>query len=72
MPYYDTNEAAADLSERGCKIAPQTLRKLRCIGGGPPYQKNGQLAVYAVANLDAYAEARLGPLRHSTSTEVGA
>ena len=34
-------------------LAPATLSKLRCIGGGPTFIKLGRAVVYDVAALDA-------------------
>ena len=37
-------------------IAPITLAKLRCYGGGPRYAKIGRCVIYNVADLDAWLE----------------
>jgi hypothetical protein len=39
-------------------LAAQTLAKLRCHGGGPPYIKAGRRVVYRVDDLDAWMNAR--------------
>ena len=41
--------------------APKTLAKLRCIGGGPEYQKAGRDVIYTRAALDSWATALLRP-----------
>ena len=46
-------EAAAFLN-----LSPRTLEKLRVIGGGPRFRKFGRRVVYAMANLEAWANAR--------------
>jgi hypothetical protein len=61
-------EAARYISEkRGLPVAPQTLAKLAVIGGGPNFRKFGRYPVYSIADLDAWAESKLGPLQRSTS-----
>jgi hypothetical protein len=66
--YRTRREAAKYLTEeRGCPTACGTLQKLASTGGGPPYQLFGNRAVYTDDNLDAWAEAKLTPLRNSTS-----
>lgn len=55
------------LSEHGIELAPATLAKLACIGGGPPFQKAGRVPLYPVDLLDEWALARLGAVIRSTS-----
>ena len=45
-------------------LSPRTLEKHRCYGTGPVYRKLGGRIVYAIADLDAWAEQGL---RRSTS-----
>jgi len=60
--------AAARIFERwGYKISGQTLAKLACNGGGPPYRKIGSQTVYADDECDAWVQRRLSPLMRSTS-----
>ena len=59
LRYLKTPEAAARLG-----LSPRTLEKHRCYGTGPVYRKLGGRIVYAIEELDAWAE--LG-LRRSTS-----
>lgn len=42
------------------------LAKLAVIGGGPPFRKAGRTPLYAPADLDAWALARIGRLQTST------
>lgn len=46
---------------------PKTLSTKASRGGGPPYYKFGSRALYRWADALAWAEARLGPPRCSTS-----
>ena len=53
-PRYLTNdEAAVHL-----RLSPRTLEKQRVIGGGPRFRKFGRRVMYAVADLNAWADAR--------------
>lgn len=53
--------------EWGITLAPNTLHKLRCLGGGVPFQMDGKFPVSTPAQADAFAARRLGPERTSTS-----
>jgi hypothetical protein len=53
--------------QHGIRLAHSTLAKLAVVGGGPPFRLDGRFPVYDRADLDVYADARLGPLRRSTS-----
>jgi hypothetical protein len=53
--------------KHGVKVAPTSLAKLACTGGGPPFQKDGPWATYPVLGLDEYAKKRLSRLVCSTS-----
>jgi hypothetical protein len=69
--YRTRREAAKYLTEeRGCPTAWGTLQKLASTGGGPPYRIFGNRAIYTDDNLDAWVEARMSPLRISTSEAV--
>lgn len=46
-------EAAAYLN-----LSPRTLEKMRVIGGGPRFRKFGRRVLYAVADLEDWANAR--------------
>ena len=51
---YLTNDEAADY----LRLSPRTLEKQRVIGGGPKFRKFGRRVMYAVSDLDAWADAR--------------
>ncbi|SDP37590.1 Helix-turn-helix domain-containing protein [Paracidovorax cattleyae] len=53
-PRYLTNDEAAT----HLRLSPRTLEKLRVIGGGPKFRKFGRRVMYAVTDLDAWADAR--------------
>jgi hypothetical protein len=57
--YFKTQEAADYL-----KVSRRMLEKKRLSGGGPRYRKLGARVVYALADLESWAEAGL---RTSTS-----
>ena len=51
---YLTNiEAAAFL-----RLSPRTLEKQRVIGGGPRFRKFGRRVMYAIVDLETWADAR--------------
>lgn len=39
-------------------LSPRTLEKMRVIGGGPRFRKFGRRVVYAMADLELWANAR--------------
>lgn len=51
---YLTNDEAADY----LRLSPRTLEKMRVIGGGPRFRKFGRRVMYAIADLDAWADRR--------------
>ena len=53
-PRYLSNDEAADY----LRLSPRTLEKQRVLGGGPKFRKFGRRVMYAVADLDAWAEDR--------------
>jgi hypothetical protein len=52
-PFMDTVQAAGFLN-----ISPRTLEKQRVIGGGPRFRKFGSRVLYAVVDLQAWADGR--------------
>ena len=54
----------ADEAAKHLGLSPSTLAKFRHYGSGPRYSKLGKAVVYALEDLDAWAESRA---RHSTS-----
>jgi hypothetical protein len=65
--YLDQDQASEYLAEKGLRIAPKTLGKLRVIGGGPAYRKFGRKPIYDPPDLDAWVDRKLGAPRRSTS-----
>ena len=51
---YLTNGEAADF----LRLSPRTLEKQRVIGGGPRFRKFGRRVMYAITDLEAWADAR--------------
>lgn len=71
-PAFKRPKASRYLEYRyGITVAPATLAKLACRGGGPPFYKSVRTPMYPRDQLDAWAVERLGPLRRSTSDEGG-
>ena len=65
-------QASEYLRERhGITLSAATLAKLAVVGGGPAFRKDGPFPLYEVDILDAFAAARLGPLRTSTGDGRG-
>jgi hypothetical protein len=51
----------------GIPCSPRWLAKLAVVGGGPIFRKAGKTPLYALADLDAWAQTRIGGHRRSTS-----
>ncbi len=67
-PAFRRKDAAAYLGVAyGITVAPQTLARWACEGGGPKFHKPGFHPVYPRAALDEWAREKLGPLVSSTS-----
>jgi hypothetical protein len=49
---YLTNDEAASY----LRLSPRTLEKQRVIGGGPRFRKFGRRVMYAIGDLDAWAD----------------
>ena len=66
---YLRRRAAAEYlrEQRGIPFSEKTLAKLACVGGGPQYRLFGRIPLYTVADLDAYAESKIGKPVRSTS-----
>ncbi len=56
----------------GVTLCPNTLAKLAVVGGGRGFRLDGRFPIYDQPILDAYAIARLGPIRSSTSDRQAA
>jgi hypothetical protein len=59
--YLNRDEAAAYLTDIGCRIKPSTLATLASRGGGPLFAYRGRNLFYELADLDAWAASRLSP-----------
>lgn len=65
------DEASEYLRETySIRCAPATLAKMVSTGGGPRYHKVNRSPLYPVAELDAWAQHRLGLLRSSSSDSL--
>ena len=63
--FLSRREAAEYLTGRGLRTAAQTLARLAATStSGPAYRIWGSRTVYAAADLDAWAEARVSKVRH--------
>lgn len=51
--YLTNEEAAAYL-----RLSPRTLEKQRVVGGGPRFRKFGRRVLYAIEDLEIWANAR--------------
>jgi hypothetical protein len=66
-PLLDTNGASQWLTAHGVRRSPKTLRKLRCVGGGPKFRYFGGRPYYIERDLSAWIEERLSEPFGSTS-----
>jgi hypothetical protein len=64
---FDTAAASEWLAERGIRRSPQTLRKLRCLGGGPRFRLLNRRPYYTEADLAQWIADRLSAPLGSTS-----
>jgi hypothetical protein len=65
--YLTRAEAAAYLTERGLPISKNTLQKMACLGGGPPYRIFGNKALHRPSELVEWASTKLAAPKRSTS-----
>ena len=70
MHTYLTRRQAAEYltHELGLPTSWRSLQKWATTGGGPPYRRFGNKAVYLVGELEEWAEAKISPPQLSTST----
>jgi hypothetical protein len=69
--YLRRDQAARHIRELwGLPCSPRWLAKLAVVGGGPIYRKAGRTPIYAPADLDAWALARIGAPQRSSSVKV--
>jgi hypothetical protein len=64
---FNRKEASQFLTDQGYRIAPATLAKLACVGGGPVFETWGRRPLYREADLLAWAQSRTTGPRRSTS-----
>jgi hypothetical protein len=69
VPRYFRRDAAARYVREnwGLPCSKAWLAKLAVVGGGPVFRKAGKTPLSCPADLDAWAEARIGEPRRSTS-----
>jgi hypothetical protein len=67
----DPRAASEYLAAAGFPFQESTLCKLRCIGGGPRYLKNGSRVFYRPSALTEWLQSRTRELAH-TSEAVAA
>jgi hypothetical protein len=63
----DTRQASDFLTERGYKIAPATLNKKRCVGGGPEFELFGRRPLYTERALLEWVQSHTTDSLRSTS-----
>jgi hypothetical protein len=67
----DTAAAAGWLTSRGVRRSPLTLRKLRCLGGGPAYRLLNGKPFYTADALGDWIEERLSrPYRNTAEAHA--
>jgi hypothetical protein len=70
--FYDTDAASGWLKERGISRRPKTLRKLRCVGGGPRFRRLNGRPFYTVPDLEQWVESLLSaPATTNAEAEAG-
>jgi hypothetical protein len=68
---FDTVSAAEWLTEHGVRRSPNTLRKLRCTGGGPAYRTLNGKPYYTEGDLADWIRSRLsGPIQSTSEADV--
>ena len=68
--YLRRKDAAAYLLRKYGFGAERTLAKGAVTGDTPEYRKAGRIVLYTRQALDAWAQAKIGPARKSTSARV--
>src|ERR1700719_4376010 len=71
-PRYFRRDAAARYVREtwGLPCSTRWLAKLAVVDGGPIYRKAGRTPIYAPADLDAWAQARIGAPQKSSSAKA--
>jgi hypothetical protein len=66
--YLRRDKAAQHVRENwGLPCSPRWLAKLAVVGGGPIFRKAGRIPIYTPADLDDWAQSRIGAPQRSTS-----
>jgi hypothetical protein len=66
--YLRRDKAAQHVRETwGLPCSAKWLAKLAVVGGGPIFRKAGRTPIYSPADLDAWAQSRIGAPQKSTS-----
>jgi hypothetical protein len=69
--YGKPGDGKSVLQRWGIPCSEKTLAKLACVGGAPAYRRFGRIPLYAHADHDEFAQAKIGKPVRSTS-EYGA
>lgn len=64
----DAPAASKYLAERGFSHAPATLAKLRCLGGGPRFLKQGARVRYRPSALEEWLKGRTREMAHTSES----
>ena len=68
---YDTQAAAQWLTEHGVRRSPKTMRKLRCVGGGPRFRYLNGKPYYTEPDLVDWVERGLSePFGNTSEADV--
>jgi|CryBogDrversion2_11_1035321.scaffolds.fasta_scaffold01504_5 hypothetical protein len=65
--FLEPKRASEFLAVQGFTIAPKTLAKLRCIGGGPNFLRFGRRILYDPNHLMTWALSKTSPSLSNTS-----
>ena len=65
-PFLTTKDASDYLGGFGVHLAPDTLIKLRCVGGGPAFFKLGRNVGYTRSKLRDFVRAKAKPMIATT------
>ena len=67
VKYLDRKAAAAFLKDRIGSGSPLTLARLAVQGGGPPFHRCQNRAIYAIPDLIEWGDFKIGPKQTSTA-----
>jgi hypothetical protein len=63
------NDASVFLGDNGYETSPNTLAKLRCVGGGPQFRRFGRKILYDPDHLLNWAVSKTSKPLSSTSSK---